>query len=124
VNVPVTFFVGENGSGKSTLLEGIAVAAELPAMGASQLADDNSAATDPGVPKSAFAESRALPRAPQKRTPFLVIFAGFHSRSSTKTFAAIALARDRSVAPTQAFPKAKVVRSNRVGGARCVSWPL
>jgi predicted ATPase len=33
VNVPVTFFVGENGSGKSTLLEGIAVAAELPAMG-------------------------------------------------------------------------------------------
>jgi predicted ATPase len=33
MNVPVTFFVGENGSGKSTLLEGIAAAAELPAMG-------------------------------------------------------------------------------------------
>jgi predicted ATPase len=33
VDVPVTFFVGENGSGKSTLLEGIAAAAELPAMG-------------------------------------------------------------------------------------------
>jgi predicted ATPase len=32
----VTFFVGENGSGKSTLLEGIAVAAELPAMGATR----------------------------------------------------------------------------------------
>ncbi|MGD0680382.1 MAG: AAA family ATPase [Polyangiaceae bacterium] len=33
VDVPVTFFVGENGSGKSTLLEGVAAAAELPAMG-------------------------------------------------------------------------------------------
>jgi len=33
VDVPVTFFVGENGSGKSTLLEGIAAAAEVPAMG-------------------------------------------------------------------------------------------
>ena len=40
VNVPVTFFVGENGSGKSTLLEGIAVAAELPAIGSSQVAQD------------------------------------------------------------------------------------
>jgi predicted ATPase len=30
---PVTFFVGENGSGKSTLLEGIAAAADLPALG-------------------------------------------------------------------------------------------
>jgi predicted ATPase len=36
VNVPVTFFVGENGAGKSTLLEGIASAAELPAMGGSR----------------------------------------------------------------------------------------
>jgi predicted ATPase len=36
VAVPVTFFVGENGSGKSTLLEGLAAAAELPAMGASR----------------------------------------------------------------------------------------
>jgi predicted ATPase len=41
LNAPVTFFVGENGSGKSTLLEGIAAAAELPAMGAGQVGDDN-----------------------------------------------------------------------------------
>jgi predicted ATPase len=37
---PVTFFVGENGSGKSTLLEGIAAAAGLPAVGASDVASD------------------------------------------------------------------------------------
>jgi predicted ATPase len=41
VNVPVTFFVGENGSGKSTLLEGIAAAAELPSIGSSQVAHDD-----------------------------------------------------------------------------------
>jgi predicted ATPase len=35
LDTPITFFVGENGSGKSTLLEGIAAAAELPAMGGS-----------------------------------------------------------------------------------------
>jgi predicted ATPase len=44
VHVPVTFFVGENGSGKSTLLERIAAAAELPAMGASQVAQDDTLA--------------------------------------------------------------------------------
>jgi predicted ATPase len=37
VDVPVTLFVGENGSGKSTLLEGIAGAADLPTLGASDL---------------------------------------------------------------------------------------
>lgn len=37
----VTFFVGENGSGKSTLLEGIAAAAALPTVGASETADDH-----------------------------------------------------------------------------------
>jgi predicted ATPase len=36
----VTYFVGENGSGKSTLLEGIAAAARLPAVGASEVAGD------------------------------------------------------------------------------------
>src|SRR5579864_5015391 len=41
VNVPVTFFVGENGSGKSTLLEGVAAAAELPSIGSSQVAQDD-----------------------------------------------------------------------------------
>jgi predicted ATPase len=44
VNVPVTFLVGENGSGKSTLLEGIAAAAELPAMGGSQVESDDTLA--------------------------------------------------------------------------------
>jgi predicted ATPase len=41
VSVPVTLFVGENGSGKSTLLEGIAAAAELPSLGVSEIAVDN-----------------------------------------------------------------------------------
>jgi predicted ATPase len=36
----VTFFVGENGSGKSTLLEGIALAAALPTIGATEAARD------------------------------------------------------------------------------------
>jgi len=36
----VTFFVGENGSGKSTLLEGIAAAAGLPTVGASDVDRD------------------------------------------------------------------------------------
>jgi len=36
----MTFFVGENGSGKSTLLEGIAAAARLPSVGASDLDQD------------------------------------------------------------------------------------
>ncbi|HSD33461.1 MAG TPA: AAA family ATPase [Gemmatimonadales bacterium] len=36
----MTFFVGENGSGKSTLLEGIAAAARLPTVGASDLDRD------------------------------------------------------------------------------------
>jgi predicted ATPase len=44
LNVSVTFFVGENGSGKSTLLEGIAAAAELPAMGGSQVGSDETLA--------------------------------------------------------------------------------
>ena len=43
-NVPVTLFVGENGSGKSTLLEGIATAAELPSLGVSELAVDDTLA--------------------------------------------------------------------------------
>jgi predicted ATPase len=40
LDADVTFFVGENGSGKSTLLEGIALAAELPAIGSSAAGDD------------------------------------------------------------------------------------
>ena len=37
----VTFFVGENGSGKSTLLEGIAAAANLPAVGSADVRADD-----------------------------------------------------------------------------------
>lgn len=44
INAPVTLFVGENGSGKSTLLEGIAAAAELRAIGGSEIALDDSLA--------------------------------------------------------------------------------
>ncbi|HVX40986.1 MAG TPA: AAA family ATPase [Gemmatimonadaceae bacterium] len=40
LDAPVTFFVGENGSGKSTLLEGIAAAAQLPAVGAEAIERD------------------------------------------------------------------------------------
>jgi predicted ATPase len=40
LDAAVTFFVGENGSGKSTLLEGIALAADLPAVGSSAASDD------------------------------------------------------------------------------------
>jgi predicted ATPase len=40
LRAPVTLFVGENGTGKSTLLEALAIAAGLPAVGASSLAGD------------------------------------------------------------------------------------
>lgn len=40
----VTFLVGENGSGKSTLLEGIAAAANLPAIGSERVDDDETLA--------------------------------------------------------------------------------
>ncbi|MFN8572891.1 MAG: AAA family ATPase [Gemmatimonadaceae bacterium] len=42
VAAPITFFVGENGSGKSTLLEGLALAANLPAVGSAGLELDES----------------------------------------------------------------------------------
>jgi predicted ATPase len=41
---PVTFFVGENGSGKSTLLESIAIATDLPSVGATEARDDETLA--------------------------------------------------------------------------------
>ncbi len=44
LSAPVTLFVGENGSGKSTLLEAIASAAELTALGADRVVDDDSLA--------------------------------------------------------------------------------
>ena len=42
---PVTFFAGENGSGKSTLLEALAIAANLPTVGGSDAAYDESLAS-------------------------------------------------------------------------------
>jgi predicted ATPase len=44
LETPVTFFVGENGSGKSTLLESIAIATNLPAIGATGPRDDETLA--------------------------------------------------------------------------------
>jgi predicted ATPase len=44
INPAVTFLVGENGSGKSTLLEGIALAANLPAIGSSAVDVDETLA--------------------------------------------------------------------------------
>ncbi|RME51305.1 MAG: hypothetical protein D6790_20130, partial [Caldilineae bacterium] len=43
-DAPVTFLVGENGSGKSTFLEMLAVAANLPTVGAEEVARDNTMA--------------------------------------------------------------------------------
>ena len=40
LSAPVTLFVGENGTGKSTLLEALAIAAQLPAVGAAPLSAD------------------------------------------------------------------------------------
>jgi predicted ATPase len=44
LGAPVTLFVGENGSGKSTLLEGIAAAAEVRAIGGSEIGLDHTLA--------------------------------------------------------------------------------
>jgi predicted ATPase len=44
IGAPVTFLVGENGSGKSTLLEALAVATELPTIGAQPAHKDPSLA--------------------------------------------------------------------------------
>jgi predicted ATPase len=48
----VTFFVGENGSGKSTLLEGIAAAAQLPAIGSADLPRDETLAAQRRLAKT------------------------------------------------------------------------
>ena len=47
----ITLFVGENGTGKSTLLEAIALAADLPSAGTSELSNDRS--LDPVRPLAA-----------------------------------------------------------------------
>src|SRR5438270_8755941 len=48
----VTCFVGENGSGKSTLLEGIAAAAALPTVGATEVARDGTLEAQRGLAKA------------------------------------------------------------------------
>jgi predicted ATPase len=48
-DTPVTFFVGENGSGKSTLLEAIAIAAQLAAVGSTELKKDDSLGAQRGL---------------------------------------------------------------------------
>lgn len=63
VEIPVTLFVGENGSGKSTLLDAIAAAAELPALGVSEVAVD-----DPLAPQRRLAELRGSPGARRPRS--------------------------------------------------------
>ena len=40
LEAPITILVGENGTGKSTFLEALAIAAKLPAVGASRLTSD------------------------------------------------------------------------------------
>lgn len=52
LDAPVTFFVGENGSGKSTLLEGLAAAANLPAVGSADLDSDTTLADQRALAKA------------------------------------------------------------------------
>jgi len=52
VSTAVTFFVGENGSGKSTLLEGIAAAANLPAVGSADMPRDETLAAQRRLAKA------------------------------------------------------------------------
>ena len=72
----VTFFVGENGSGKSTLLEGIAAAAELPALGSADVASD-----DTLVPARQLGAALRLAWSPRSRQGFFLRaedFFGYH----------------------------------------------
>jgi predicted ATPase len=76
VKSDVTFFVGENGSGKSTLLEGIAAAAELPALGSADVAVD-----DTLVPARQLGAALRLAWSPRSRQGFFLRaedFFGYH----------------------------------------------
>jgi predicted ATPase len=84
LNAPVTFFVGENGSGKSTLLEGIAAAAELPAMGSGQVGDDNTL-----VPARRLGANLRLAWSPRSRKGFFLRAEDFFGRLRS-------LARDKA----------------------------
>jgi predicted ATPase len=52
LDAPVTFFVGENGSGKSTLLEGVALSANLPTVGSTESARDETLAAQRTLAKA------------------------------------------------------------------------
>lgn len=87
LNMPVTFFVGENGSGKSTLLEGIAAAAELPALGVNEVAMDATLAAQRGL-----GAALRLAWRPRSRQGFFLRAEDFfgHLRMQARTDARIA----------------------------------
>jgi predicted ATPase len=94
LNAGVTFFVGENGSGKSTLLEGIAAAAELPALGSADVAFDDTLA-----PARQLGATLRLAWSPRSRQGFFLRaedFFGYH-KSQARTDARIL--RERAEGP-------------------------
>ncbi len=94
VNVPVTLFVGENGSGKSTLLEGIAVAAELPSLGVTEVALDNTLAQ-----QRRLGSALRLAWRPRSRQGFFLRAEDFfgHLRSSARNDARLARERNEVI---------------------------
>lgn len=86
VEVPVTLFVGENGSGKSTLLEAIAAAAELPALGTSEVSFDDTLAQ-----QRALGSLLRLAWRPRSRRGFFLRAEDFfgHQRMQARTDARI-----------------------------------
>lgn len=90
VNVPITIFVGENGSGKSTLLEGIAAAAPLPALGAREVAFDETLGD-----QRRLGEALRLAWRPRSRRGFFLRAEDFfgHLRFQARTDARIARER-------------------------------
>jgi predicted ATPase len=68
LDAPVTFFVGENGSGKSTLLEAIAAAAEIPALGATDVIASDATLRGPRL----LARALRLAWSPKSRAGFFM----------------------------------------------------
>jgi len=87
VAVPVTLLVGENGSGKSTLLEGIATAAEVPSLGVSEIALDDTLAQ-----QRRLGAALRLAWRPRSRQGFFLRAEDFfgHLRTQARTDARIA----------------------------------
>jgi predicted ATPase len=110
VNRGVTFFVGENGSGKSTLLEGIAAAAELPALGSADVAFDDTLG-----PARQLGGALRLAWSPRSRQGFFLRaedFFGFH-KSQARTDARVARERADARAGVRADAPGAVVLSGR-----------